>query len=441
MKKFMPRNSGTGVKPRKKRRILKGVQALAVCACALLLAAGGTAAYLNQLLPDQYLVTKGSELRLPEYMTSESCSFSAPGAGPAPEAGPLSAPSLTSSVAPLEERMTLKLFGILPIKEVAVRSVEEQVVVPCGTPFGIKLLTDGVMVVGLGQCEAGGAPALEAGIQTGDVVISMNGKKVSSKADVVKEINVSGGMPIPMKVSHGGEVREVTLTPVFSPQSGSYQAGMWVRDSTAGIGTVTFYDPETGMFGGLGHPVCDVDTGELLPLSSGEAAAVNISGVHRGSSGTPGELLGNFISPLSIGTLFENCACGLFGRMNNPPSLASAVPVAMRQDIQPGDATILSTISGQTPKEYRVRIERVDWKDSSSYKNMVIQITDPELLSAAGGIVQGMSGSPILQNGKLVGAVTHVFVNDPTKGYGIFADTMLREAAGLEAARQENPAA
>lgn len=325
-----------------------------------------------------------------------------------------------------DSKAVLKLFGIIPIKEVSIKSVDSPVLVPGGNPFGIKLLSDGVMVIGVGDVKAeSGAvsPSGDAGIKIGDVIISVNGQKVMTNAEIGNIISSSNGNPVDIIFKRDDVKMEVQLSPAYSVNDSCYRAGMYVRDSTAGIGTITFYDPQTDAFGGLGHPVCDVDTGEIIPLSSGEVVNVNINGVNKGEPGKPGELLGSFSSIFSVGDIQINNSCGLFGTLNSTPNLSSAIPLGMRQEIQTGEATILSTIEGSEPKEYKISIEKIDLKDDGA-KNMVIRITDPELLSKTGGIVQGMSGSPIIQNGKLIGAVTHVFVNDPTKGYGIFCDKM-----------------
>jgi stage IV sporulation protein B len=203
-----------------------------------------------------------------------------------------------------------------------------------------------------------------------------------------------------------------------------------VRDSSAGIGTLTWYNPETRVFTGLGHAVCDVDTGERMPLASGEAADAEITGCRKGRAGNPGELRGRFLSGHLIGTLKRNSASGIYGVLADDvsfPGEGERVPVAARREVLPGRAEILTTIHGTEPERYEIYIERVD-SSVNSTRNMVIRVTDPRLLEETGGIVQGMSGSPILQNGKLVGAVTHVFVNDPSRGYAIFAETMLEEA-------------
>lgn len=385
---------------------------------AVLLLMGVAGYYINKL-PDSYYVGRGENLEISSLfeVTAEN------------SRGELVRSSNIGEAA-LDEEYTLKLFGVIPLKSVTVRAVDAPLVVPGGTPFGIKLLTDGVVVIGIGEVGTAGGPvcpAANAGIKTGDVIVTIKGKKVASNQDIADIISKSGGKPMKVVFRRNGREETALITPAYSAKDGAYKAGVWVRDSTAGIGTVTFYDPETGAFGGLGHPVCDADTGQILPLSSGEAVSVAILGVKKGEAGAPGELVGNFTSLSSEGTLTLNSSCGIFGTLKKAPSLSSPIPIAMRQDIRCGDATILTTVSGTEPKEYSIKIEKISMKEDST-RNMIIRITDPELLSSTGGIVQGMSGSPIIQDGKLIGAVTHVFVSDPTKGYGVFADAMYEKA-------------
>ena len=333
-------------------------------------------------------------------------------------------------------RAGVRMFGAVPVKEILVQVVPREYVVPGGMPFGIKMFTDGVMVVGLTDLlsEDGTVnPAREAGIQLGDVIMRIDGKKVSTNEEVAELISQSEGDPVKLLIRREDqELLTISLTPEQGSDGGIYRAGMWVRDSSAGIGTLTYLDPESGIFAGLGHGVCDVDTGTLMPLYSGEAVNVAITGVTKGESGSPGELRGTFSQEAPIGTLVKNEATGIYGQMDGIPDILSQggepVAVAMRQEVHTGKAVIRTTISGDTPVEYEISIERVSLSEQNPTRNMVIRITDPRLLSATGGIVQGMSGSPILQNGKLVGAVTHVLVNDPTRGYGILIENMLETA-------------
>lgn len=199
-----------------------------------------------------------------------------------------------------------------------------------------------------------------------------------------------------------------------------------MRDSSAGIGTMTFYDPDSGSFGGLGHPICDTDTGDILPLDSGEAGPVEIFQVTKGTAGNPGMLQGRFTEDAPLGKLLCNNRCGIFGTLYHAPTDAAPVPMGLKQDITTGPAQILCTVSGSEPEAYDIVIEEIDYSGTDSTRNMTICVTDPTLLEITGGIVQGMSGSPILQDGKLIGAVTHVFVDDPTRGYGIFCENMVR---------------
>ena len=319
----------------------------------------------------------------------------------------------------------LKLFGIFPVKEVSLQPAEEIMLVPCGQPFGIRMLMDGVMVIGFGEvtAKAGGCcPAVSAGIQEGDMITEVNHETLHSSQDFRDLVADSQGMPLHLTVRREDTLQEITLKPEYSLTAQCWQTGIWVRDSTAGIGTMTYYDPSDGAFGGLGHPICDPDTGEMIPLASGTADSVTISGAIRGQAGIPGQLQGYFSSESPIGTLDCNQESGIFGHLDEPLTDSPAVPMAFKQEITLGEAQILTTVEGTEPKPYTIEITSIDYTDDT--QNFIIEVTDKTLLETTGGIVQGMSGSPILQNGKLIGAVTHVFVSDPSTGYGIFAETM-----------------
>lgn len=313
-------------------------------------------------------------------------------------------------------------IGAVPIKRVELEQRERPMLVPCGTPFGIKLRTDGVMAVTVTD----DSPAEKAGIREGDIIISVNGEEVSSNSALSSAIQLRPeGCEIILRRGDS----EMMLTAVPYKDCGIYKIGLWVRDSAAGLGTMTYYDPVSRSYGGLGHPVSDVTTGELMPLGSGEITAADITGAVKGSAGTPGELCGTLISDKPVGTLGRNTRCGIFGSAAQPPCDAEPIPMAFRQEVTTGDAVMLATIEGTTPKAYSIRIEHINLCDMESSKSMVVRITDEELLDITGGIVCGMSGSPIIQNGRLVGAVTHVFLNDPEKGYAVFCETMLDNAA------------
>lgn len=386
-------------------RIFKTV--LSTAAAGLLLTAGAVG-YYRSALPDSYYVTEGEALVLETAIPIEAQSSGAMAA------------SLQTS--PMSEQVALRLFGVIPVKTVQVTTADAPLLIPGGTPFGIKLLMDGVMVVGIADVGAE-CPAARAGIQVGDVLVSVNDVAISGNTSLRTAIAETDGDPCEVTLRRGGCEQTVSLEPVYSQTEGCYQAGLWVRDSTAGVGTVTYYEPGSGNFAGLGHPICDVDTGEMIPLSSGEVADVTIGSVVKGQVGAAGELRGYFTSSRSGGILTKNNACGIFGVMNEVRDAAGAIPMARKQEIRKGKAEILCTVSGTEPRCYEIEIEEIDL-DSTGTKDMVIRVTDEALIAVTGGIVQGMSGSPILQGGKLVGAVTHVLVNDPTRGYGIFAERM-----------------
>lgn len=360
-------------------------------------------------LPDRYYVRKGEMLEL-----STALPISAE------PVSPVAAAALTDTAA---TEVTLRLFGILPIKNAEIQHTEEIMLVPGGQAFGIRMLMDGIMVIGFGEIrtdEGVCCPAVSAGLQEGDIIQTADRRDITS-AESFRQA-ASAGKPMLLTVLRGEKTLELELTPAYSEEQGCWMTGLWVRDSTAGIGTMTYYEPSTGSFGGLGHPICDPDTGELIPLASGEADSVTISGAVHGQPGMPGQLQGYFSAEEPIGTLSCNDRCGLFGTLYNAPADVQAVPMALKQEIVTGEACILSTISGCEPELYTIEITEIDYQ--SDTRNMVIRVTDEELLAETGGIVQGMSGSPILQNGRLIGAVTHVFVRDPAQGYGIFAETM-----------------
>lgn len=321
----------------------------------------------------------------------------------------------------------LKLFHAIPVKTVEVSRAEEERVVLCGTPFGIRMFTNGVMVVDLAEIftETGPThPAEEAGIKIGDIIVSINGTAVNENEEIAEYCKSSGGESLYLQIIRGEETMEIELTPVYSKAEQCYKAGMWVRDSTAGIGTLTFYDTNSGRFGGLGHGICDFDTAELMPLRSGDILPVTISGVTKGKRGSPGELRGYFSEDTAIGDLYANTESGVYGSLKETPE-GIEVEVGLKQSVCTGDVQIYTTVDNGPPQYYDACIEAVNFHGDGEGKNFVLRITDEDLLEKTGGIVQGMSGSPILQNGKLIGAVTHVFVNDPTRGYGIFAENML----------------
>lgn len=314
-------------------------------------------------------------------------------------------------------------LGNIPIKRAEITEKERRYVVPSGKPFGIKMLSDGVMVIGAAE----GSPAREAGLREGDVILSVNGEEVCSNEELAEAIKGSDGCA-ELVYRRGESCVSVSVPTMLS--DGVRKIGAWVRDSAAGIGTLTFAEPETGIFGGLGHAVSDATTGGAVPFGQGEITAAEIFDIVKGEKGAAGELCGAML-PEELGELSANTPTGVFGKLSDDYcSLIQdreAIPAAFRQEVKTGAATILTTIDGSEPREYSIEIERINLADLNGSKGMLIKITDAELLEKTGGIVRGMSGSPIIQNGRLAGAVTHVLVSDPTRGYAVFAESMLLE--------------
>lgn len=378
-----------------------------------------TISFYNQAISDHYFVPQGDTLSISPIISSRE----------------IEVVSASETISYNSKTVDLDLFGIIPIKQTKVSEVAEIKLVPGGTPFGIKLLTAGVLVVGLNSIATEDGmvnPAKDAGLSVGDTILSINGKSVSSNSEISEIVQESQGNELAVEFSRNGDTQTLIVTPVISKTDQKAKVGIWVRDSSAGIGTVTFYNPANGLFAGLGHAVCDVDTGDILPISYGEVVPATISGVTKGSVGSAGSLIGMFTSDEQLGEVLYNTQCGIFGTLDdNQDIYGDAIPMAFKQDVHTGTAAILSTVDGDKPKEYEIEIQEINTDDATMTKNMIIKVTDQDLLDKTGGIVQGMSGSPIIQDGKLVGAVTHVFVNDPTKGYGIFAENMIYTVQNL----------
>ena len=400
------------------RTAIRTLTAVSAAACAVLFSA---LFYLNLAAPDEYYNIRGEEFSvasiLGEAVRTDYRAVTAVGAESDPS---------------VQQEVLLTLFGCIPIKAAQVETVDEVELAPCGTPFGVKILTDGVLIVGLNEIATDRGnknPAKEVGLCTGDLITQVDGAAVRSNEELAAIIKKSGGKPVTICYRRGEKENTVRLTPALSAVDRCYKAGVWVRDSSAGIGTVSFYDPSTRAFGGLGHAICDVDTGDILPVLQGDVVDVTIHGVVKGTVGTPGELRGSFASQAAVGTIYLNNEAGVFGELFDAPDHRAVLPMGLKQEIHTGKATVWTTVDGEEPKAYELEIERINLLENSPTKNMVIRITDPALLEKTGGIVQGMSGSPIVQDGKLIGAVTHVFVNDPSRGYAIFAENMYENVA------------
>ena len=397
------------------RRLFRILYLLLVLVCAVVLAAVG---YYQTMLPDRFTVTQGQQFRIGWLVQS------APLATGGDRAASVSVGD--------EYRASLTLAGLFPLKDVTVSVSDRRVVMVCGTPFGIKMYMDGVLVIGLSDVTTAAGnvnPAAAAGVCVGDTIRAVNGKAVTTSRQVSDSINRCDGKPVTLRLCRDGVEFDATFTPVRPVGESGYRGGMWVRDSAAGVGTLTFYDPQTGAFGGLGHAVFDADTGQQTPLGSGEIVPARIFDVTKGESGNPGELKGSF-EPGTLGQLLQNGQNGLYGQLTTYP-IGRTLPVASRQQVHKGTAQLLTTIDGTEAKLYEVQIEQIRYGGMHTVRNMVVRVTDRRLLEQTGGIVQGMSGSPLIQDGALVGAVTHVLVDDPTRGYAIFAENMLETAQSV----------
>ena len=400
------------------RRLWQTLYTTLVLGCAGVM---GVLGYATYGLADAYTITKGETIEVGEHLTVRAAS---------------------ASVGVIEEKphaqvgeyhAQLQLFGFIPLKQVTVSVVDAPVVTVCGTPFGIKLYTDGVLIVGMSdvQTAAGGVnPAAAAGIRIGDTILSIDGVAVTTNEEVADCINACDGRSVTLRIRRDGVEFDASFVPARPSDGTGWRAGLWVRDSTAGVGMLTFYDPESGAFAGLGHPVCDTDTGQMLSVSTGEIVPARIHDVEKSVKGTPGELCGHFEKG-TLGRLSLNASDGVYGTLTAALEGGVSMPLAMKQEVQEGAAQVLTTVDGDEPRLYDIVIRQVRHNAANDTRSMVIEVVDEELLALTGGIVQGMSGSPIIQNGKLVGAVTHVLVDDPTRGYAIFAENMLTTAQGV----------
>ncbi len=327
--------------------------------------------------------------------------------------------------------LQLKLFGMIPLKEVEVEVIDDEALIPAGIPIGIYVKTEGVLVVGIGEFNGqdGGkrAPSRYL-LKTGDYILKVNGQDVLSKADFMERVGQSAGEELILTVCREGETFEVKTKPLLN-ENGEYKLGIWIRDNAQGIGTLTFIDNE-GNFGALGHGINDVDTSKLLELDSGTLYHTDIISIRKGVSGTPGEMTGliDYDQKNILGDITVNSVEGIFGKSNEALRCQlneQALPIALKQELRKGPAQILCTVEGYT-EAYDVEITGLNLDHDNVNRGITLEITDERLLEQTGGIVQGMSGAPIIQDGKLAGAVTHVLVQDATKGYGIFIENMLK---------------
>ena len=327
-------------------------------------------------------------------------------------------------------RMDLKLFGVIPFKQVNIEVIQNKLVTPVGVPVGIYLKTDGILVVGVGDFLSLGGQNVSPSrylLKSGDYILAVDGEAVWDKSGFMQLIEECNGYPVVLKIRRDGEEFEVEVQPVQN-QSGSYKLGIWVRDNAQGVGTLTFVDSE-GNFGALGHGINDVDTSIVMEVKSGTLYGTEIIAIKRGKRGDPGEMTGmiEYTEQNILGVIYGNTTQGVFGTCNETMLSqieGEAIPIGLKQEVEIGPAQILCAVDGE-PKYYDIEIKECHLDHSNVNRGIVLQVTDPELIAVTGGIIQGMSGAPIIQNGKLIGALTHVLVNDATSGYGIFIEEML----------------
>ena len=401
------------------RTVLKTLFCMLVIVCTVIFAG---VIYLDSSLSKDYKIKKGDTLNIDTIVPVTAVY----------KGSEFSQGRSTASVGS-EISVNLKAFGIIPFTTVNVRVVDELQVAVLGTPFGMKIYTEGVLVIDLTEVQTKSGvknPAKDAGLKVGDYILSVNGKSISSNEDLSAVVENSKGKELDFKIQRGKSKKHIKIASVLSEETKTYKIGIWIRDSSAGIGTLTFYSPATDVVCGLGHGICDEDTGNLLHIESGELVSAQIIGIEKGSSGAAGKLNGTFKYE-SIGNIDLNCACGVYSVLDKSLKIGSLYEIALKQEVSDGAAQILCTVDGDKAQFYDCKIKVRSSAFLSNEQNMVITVTDKELLEKTGGIVQGMSGSPVIQNGKLVGAVTHVLVDDPTKGYGIFAENMLETAQGV----------
>lgn len=330
--------------------------------------------------------------------------------------------------------MKVSLFDNIFVKNMEVNVLPRSKVIPIGTVAGVKLYTSGILVVGMSEIQGidnkKHKPYENSGISEGDTIVSINNKKLSSTQDLIETVNKSKGEDLSIEYIHDKNAKTCSITPIKT-NNDEYKLGLWVRDSAAGVGTVSFYEPSSKTFGALGHGITDIDTEELINIESGEFITTRILNITKGESGNPGRIQGTIENQSNIGSIYKNTKFGIYGFVEDPSQLnidySKEMEVALREEIKEGPASILCSLNGGKPKEYKIQIEKIYLENSYDNKSMKIKVIDEDLLNKTGGIIQGMSGSPIIQNGKFIGAVTHVLINNPKEGYAVFGDIMLKQ--------------
>ena len=330
-------------------------------------------------------------------------------------------------------KVNVNLFGNINVKTVNVDIIPTTTVVPIGQAIGIKLYTKGVLVVGMSEIENEKKekikPYINSGIDEGDSIIAVNNNEVSNTNELIAEINRSEGEKVDITYLKNNKIEKTTITPEKSKNE--YKLGLWVRDATAGVGTLTFYEPSTNMFMALGHGISDIDTGNIVNISNGELVTANILSIVKGQKDKPGEIRGSIINGKNIGRIYKNTNFGIYGLLTTKGEIKylnySELQVAPRNQIKEEEASILCEVDNEGVKEYKIQIEKIHLNNNENNKSMLIKVTDERLIEKTGGIIQGMSGAPIIQNGKFIGAITNVLVKDPTQGYAVFGDILIKQ--------------
>ena len=423
------RKEGMLVKKRKRRYKTIIWSVFSVAAAALL---GGWLFYTWEKIPASIRIKAGSEQELSLNVPVMGEIYSSYREKEEVIPVNLSRPVTVMANRMQEYTMDVKLFGVIPFKTVNVQVIPDKMLVPAGVPIGIYVKTDGILVIAQGDFEGMDHTRKEPAkhlLQAGDYILKADEQEVASKADFTKKISESGGRDMVLTIRREEEIFDIKVHPEQNV-NGEYKLGIWIRDNAQGVGTMTYLD-EDASFGALGHGINDTDTALLMEVKGGSLYKTEIIAIKKGQGGTPGELTGVIDYNLSnkIGTIDTNSVEGIFGTVDLKGAdtvSREAMPIGLKQDVEPGKAQILCCVDGEKiPKSYDVNIKAVHLDHDNINRGIELEVTDAALLEQTGGIVQGMSGSPILQNGKIVGAVTHVLVNDPTRGYGIFIENML----------------
>lgn len=332
------------------------------------------------------------------------------------------------------EKISINLLDKFFIKDIEVSVLPKTTVIPVGNIAGVKLYTNGVLVVGMSEIEGEDQkiykPYEGTNIEEGDTIVSVNNTIINSTDDLIEQVNNSKGQDIILQYIHDEQTLECSIKPIKTGES-EYKLGLWVRDSAAGVGTVTFYNPDTKGFAALGHGLLDIDTEQLINISSGEFVTANILDIDKGEKGEPGKIQGTLEKQKQIGNITQNTRFGIYGIVNDVSTLminkSNEMEVALRDEIKPGKAEILCSLENGKIEKYEIEIQKIFKDNNYDNKSMKVRVTDNRLIEKTGGIIQGMSGSPIIQNGKFIGALTHVLVNEPLEGYAVFGDIMVKQ--------------